>query len=231
MAGRGRAGDLHRRIAVVAVELGQADDPFRLRDLAQEDNVAGAVSDRQLEQILGRLAQVRVGLRSGWYSYKRDTGPSVLPDLDWTGDSTVRVGFVWDTRDIVGLPTRGTFINARYAHGGGWLGGDRDYDLAEGVITKVVPILRGDGVQLLLGGGKDLSGELPATEQFQLGGIRTFPGLQRGELPRGFAQVTGQAQARQVPDARLAFVRGDGGILSAHCSLVLGGTGRAAPAA
>ncbi|MCL4778187.1 MAG: patatin-like phospholipase family protein [Gammaproteobacteria bacterium] len=154
---------------------------------------------------LDSRAQVRVGLRSGWYSYKRDTGPSVLPDLDWTGDSTVRVGFVWDTRDIVGLPTRGTFINARYAHGGGWLGGDRDYALAEGVITKVVPILRGDGVQVLLGGGKDLSGELPATEQFQLGGIRTFPGLQRGELRGTSYWYAGGAYSWKLADIQSLF--------------------------
>jgi len=35
-------------------------------------------------------------------------------------------------------------------------------------------------------------------------------------------QLRGRAEARQVPDAKLAFVHGDGGILSAHCSLVLG---------
>ncbi len=35
-------------------------------------------------------------------------------------------------------------------------------------------------------------------------------------------QLRGRADARQVSDARLAFVHGDGGILSAHCSLVLG---------
>lgn len=35
-------------------------------------------------------------------------------------------------------------------------------------------------------------------------------------------QLRGHADARQVKDAKLAFVHGDGGILSAHCSLVLG---------
>jgi len=36
-------------------------------------------------------------------------------------------------------------------------------------------------------------------------------------------QLRGQAADRQVQGAKLAFVHGDGGILSAHCSLVLGG--------
>jgi acetyl-CoA acetyltransferase len=36
-------------------------------------------------------------------------------------------------------------------------------------------------------------------------------------------QLRGNADARQVDGAKLAFVHGDGGILSAHCSLVLGG--------
>jgi len=35
-------------------------------------------------------------------------------------------------------------------------------------------------------------------------------------------QLRGTADARQVSDAQLAFVHGDGGVLSAHCSLVLG---------
>ncbi len=35
-------------------------------------------------------------------------------------------------------------------------------------------------------------------------------------------QLRGEAHGRQVPFAKTAFVHGDGGILSAHCSLVLG---------
>ena len=35
-------------------------------------------------------------------------------------------------------------------------------------------------------------------------------------------QLRGEAGPQQVPDAKLCFVHGDGGILSAHCSLVLG---------
>jgi hypothetical protein len=35
-------------------------------------------------------------------------------------------------------------------------------------------------------------------------------------------QLRGEAEGRQVRDPQLAFVHGDGGILSVHCSLVLG---------
>ncbi|WP_340528859.1 thiolase family protein [Cupriavidus necator] len=35
------------------------------------------------------------------------------------------------------------------------------------------------------------------------------------------SQLRGQAQERQVRDARIAMVHGDGGVLSAHCSLIL----------
>jgi hypothetical protein len=35
-------------------------------------------------------------------------------------------------------------------------------------------------------------------------------------------QLRGAAGPRQIDGAELAFVHGDGGILSAHCSMVLG---------
>jgi outer membrane protein assembly factor BamA len=49
------------------------------------------------------------------------------------------------------------------------------------VVTKSFP-WRGDALSFIAGGGAEISGELPVTEEFQLGGIRTFPGLRRGEL-------------------------------------------------
>lgn len=41
-------------------------------------------------------------------------------------------------------------------------------------------------------------------------------------LVEAVRQLRGEADERQVADAELAFVHGDGGILSAHCSMVLG---------
>lgn len=130
---------------------------------------------------VGTRAQLRLGLRSGWYQAERDTGSTVLPESGKQNDSSLQLRLVYDTRDSVGLPTRGTFVNARVVSSGSWLGGGEDYSLAEGVITKSFPF-RGDSFSLILGGGDELDGTLAPTQEFQLGGIRTFPGLQRGEL-------------------------------------------------
>jgi hypothetical protein len=39
--------------------------------------------------------------------------------------------------------------------------------------------------------------------------------------------VRGDAGERQVPDAKVALVHGNGGVISVHCTLLLGQEGRA----
>lgn len=149
-------------------------------------------------------AQIRVGLRSGWLDAKVDTGPTILPEINSETDSNLQVRTVYDTRNSVSLPTAGTFLNARYVHSGAWLGGDQSYDLAEGVLSKSFPF-RGDALSLIVGGGKRLDGVLPPTEEFQLGGIRTFPGLQSGELRGESYWVAGSRYNWKVADIQSLF--------------------------
>ncbi|MDJ0926498.1 MAG: patatin-like phospholipase family protein [Gammaproteobacteria bacterium] len=130
---------------------------------------------------IGRVAQLRAGVRTGWIRTKRDTGDLQLPELEQERDSAADVSLVYDTRDNVGLPTRGSLINARYVNAGTWLGGEQKYELIEGVASHTFS-LRGNALTLLVGGGKELSGDLPPTRDFRLGGIRSFPGLRPGEL-------------------------------------------------
>ncbi len=153
---------------------------------------------------IGTRAQVRAGVRLGWYEAEVDTGPPLLPETDRVGDSSVQLRFVYDTRDAVGLPTRGTFINARLVSSGDWLGGEEDYGLAEGVLTKSFPF-RGDALSLILGGGKELSGDLAVTQEFQLGGIRTFPGLERGELRGSSYWFAGSSYYWRLADIQSLF--------------------------
>jgi len=131
---------------------------------------------------IGTRAQLSAGLRSGWVKAEVDTGSPILPEQDREGDSSLFFNVAYDTRDDIGLPTRGSLLYLRLLHSGSWLGGEQDYDLAEGVFTKSFPSWRGDSFSLILGGGKELAGDLPPARDFRLGGIRSFPGLRFDEL-------------------------------------------------
>jgi NTE family protein len=130
---------------------------------------------------LGTRAQLTGGLRSGWFSTERDTGSLVLPETTQANDAGAFLRLGYDTRDAVGLPTRGTMMSLSYLHSGSFLGGEQDYDVAEGVLTRAFP-WRGDSLSLILGGGMELAGDLPVARDFRLGGIRSFPGLRIDEL-------------------------------------------------
>ncbi len=129
----------------------------------------------------GTRAQLRAGVRRGRLDVDLDTGLSSLPEADDLDEAAIILGGIYDTRDAVALPTRGTYANLHYFNSGDWLGGEQDYELLEGVYSRAFD-WRGDSLSLTLGGGAELSGELPPNRQFRLGGIRTFPGLRPGEL-------------------------------------------------
>lgn len=82
---------------------------------------------------------------------------------------------------------------------------------------------RGEAGPAILGGALDLAGRLPCNTH---GGLLSYAhsGAAGGmfHVVEAVRQLRGEAAGRQVADPELAFVHGDGGILSAHCSLVLG---------
>jgi NTE family protein len=130
---------------------------------------------------LATRAELRLGLRRGYADASIDTGFAGLPELPTTDVTEFVAGAVYDTRDTVGLPTRGSLLRARYLNAGPMLGGDQSYEMVEGVALKAYP-LRGNSLVVLLAGGTDLDSELPPYRDFKLGGVRSFPGLRRGEL-------------------------------------------------
>lgn len=168
---------------------------YELRELYGEVDVGANIST---------LTQLKAGLRSGVVSAEVDTGPQIFPEVDREGETSVVVRAVYDTRDAAGLTTRGSLVNLRYAVSDSWLGGDQEYSVAEGVIVKALPF-RGDSLNLAVGGGKEISGTLSATEEFQLGGLRTFPGLQRGELRGDSYWYAGAAYWRKLGDIQALF--------------------------
>jgi NTE family protein len=131
---------------------------------------------------VGTRAQLRLGVRSGEHEAKLDTGIPGLPEAPRTADTTVQFRALYDTRDSIALPTRGSFLNARYVQSTEWFGGVEDYSLFEAVYTKSFDVRGGDSLSLIFGGANRLSGDVPISQQIELGGIRTFPGLRPGEL-------------------------------------------------
>jgi NTE family protein len=175
--------DVHQRFFVHPI--GTAEQ--RLEDIyIDNDRVAQYRVSQLYGQVdvganFGTVAQLRFGLRTGWSQAKLDTGLG-LPELDRTTDTTIRLQALYDTRDTVALPTNGSFFNARYVRSKDWFGGDEDYTLIEGVYARSFTVRGGDSLSLIVGGADTLRGELPFSQDIELGGIRTFPGLRPGEL-------------------------------------------------
>lgn len=82
---------------------------------------------------------------------------------------------------------------------------------------------RGEAGPAILSGALDLDGKLPCNTH---GGLLSYAhsGAAGGmfHVVEAVRQLRGEAAGRQVANARLGFVHGDGGILSVHFSLVLG---------
>jgi acetyl-CoA acetyltransferase len=82
---------------------------------------------------------------------------------------------------------------------------------------------RGEAGLAALDGALGLEGRLPCNTH---GGLLSFghSGAAGGmfHVVEAVRQLRGEASGRQVTEPRIAFVHGDGGILSAHCSIVIG---------
>jgi acetyl-CoA acetyltransferase len=109
----------------------------------------------------------------------------------------------------------------------------RDIDVAQiydcFTITVIVELEdlgfcpKGEGGRFVEGGRIRLGGELPITTH---GGLLSggHPGLPGGffHVVEGIRQLRGAAGERQVRDAELALVHGNGGVASVHGTLILG---------
>lgn len=108
----------------------------------------------------------------------------------------------------------------------------KDIDVAEIYDSFTITLLvelesigffgRGEAGPAILNGALDLDGALPCNTH---GGLLSYAhsGAAGGmfHIVEAVRQLRGEADARQVKAPELAFVHGDGGVLSAHCSLVL----------
>ncbi len=141
----------------------------------------------------GTTTQLRLGLRNGWHEAMVDTGVPALPELERTTDTSYQFRAFLDTRNSVALPTHGAFLTSRYVDSDDALGGEFDYSLIEGFYAQAFGVRGDNSLTVAVGAADTLTGELPVTELFTLGGIRTFPGLRPGEL-RGSSYWTMSAR-------------------------------------
>ncbi|MEZ5561550.1 MAG: patatin-like phospholipase family protein [Gammaproteobacteria bacterium] len=154
---------------------------------------------------IGTVAQLRVGVRQSWGRADLETGDSAqLSEQPTTKESNLVVQATWDTRDVVGLPSQGSLLTARYRTSGSWLDGEQSYELAEGLLLKVLPF-RGDALYVFAAGGGELSGTMPPYELFAIGGINSFPGLERQQLRATGYWVSGASYNRKLGDIQKLF--------------------------
>lgn len=113
--------------------------------------------------------------------------------------------------------------------------GPRDVDIAEIYDSFTITLLvelesigfypKGEAGEAARAGDISIGGRLPCNTH---GGLLSFAhsGAAGGmfHIVEAVRQLRGEAAGRQVEAPEIAFVHGDGGILSAHCSLVLGRT-------
>ena len=87
---------------------------------------------------------------------------------------------------------------------------------------------KGEGGSFVENGRIGIGGELPVTTH---GGLLSggHPGLGGGffHVIEAVRQLRGEAHGRQVKDAEVALVHGNGGVISIHCTLILGGAAAA----
>jgi NTE family protein len=135
--------------------------------------------------------RLHTGLRWGVAEFELDIGATPLFDLARTRDASIVVGGLYDTRDAAFLPTHGSFAQIEYTSSGRQLGGEQSYQQFEAVIGHSAR-WRGSVLLLAGGAGQTLRGTLPRYRDFRIGGVRSFPALERGEL-RGEGYWAGSA--------------------------------------
>lgn len=180
------------------------EDIFADGDRAARFNLLEGEARIDLGVNLGNHARVRSGARWGLHEFAPDIGTVDIVSLDTRRDANLAFGAIYDTRDTAALPSSGSYAALELSSSGEWLGGEQSYEVIEAVAGHSTR-WRDTLLVLAVGAGNTLSGELPRYRDFQVGGIRSFPALSRGEL-RGEGYWSASATwLLRVGDSRALF--------------------------
>lgn len=135
----------------------------------------------------------------------------------------------WDVQAREQITTSGAKASGEMAFKMAGLG-PRDMQFAQLYdCFSIVPIItledygfckKGEGGAFVEGGRIQLGGELPLNTSGGLLGETGMPGMQL--IIEGVRQIRGECGPRQVPNARVGVVSGQGGIMTTHATLILG---------
>lgn len=135
----------------------------------------------------------------------------------------------WDVHTREQITTSGAKASGEMAFKMAGLG-PRDMQFAQLYdCFSIVPIItledygfckKGEGGAFVEGGRIQLGGELPLNTSGGLLGETGMPGMQL--IIEGVRQIRGECGPRQVPNARVGVVSGQGGIMTTHATLILG---------
>jgi NTE family protein len=150
-------------------------------------------------RVIGTTDELRIGLRSGLQSAKRDIAIPGFPQILNEGYGGWTLQYTHDSQDRPALPTSGWLARLRYYQSMGALAADADYDRLEGLLAVALPV-GADVISLRAAGGASLDGELPAYDVFTLGGPNSVPGLSLGELRGDSYWLGSAAYLRKVAD-------------------------------
>jgi NTE family protein len=128
----------------------------------------------------GSYGELRLGVVRGWIGTKVLSGPPVLPE------DTVSVGkwhasLTLDRLDQYTFPQRGFYLSIVGEQGREYLGNEVDAKSLSAIYRHAITVRR-NLVSVVLRGGTALGSELPAYDQFTLGGLESFGGLGPGQL-------------------------------------------------
>lgn len=154
---------------------------------------------------LGTHTQLRAGLRQSWNKVDLETGtPGLLPKYPSGQESDILLQAKYDTRNVVGLSSRGSLLVARHLSSGSWLGGEESYGMTEALAASVLPF-GGDVISVFGAGGMNTGGQLPPYRRYRVGGIHSFPGLHRQQLRGDSYWLAGTGYRWKLADIQTVF--------------------------